>query len=338
MTSNGASTIAGPAAGPSFADDRDDRYAIRVRRLQHYFGEGELNKQVLFDNDLEVARGEIVIMTGPSGSGKTTLLTLIGTLRTVQEGSLKVLGRELHGATPGELIALRRKIGFIFQAHNLFESLTALQNVRMALELFALDDEANADRGSEMLTRLGLGHRIHYKPGSLSGGQKQRVAIARGLVHRPKLDPGRRAHRGAGRKIGPRGGHALPGARQNRELHDHHRHPRQPHPRRGRPDRQPGRRADQVERAGEGVGADLRVPPGVPGVRAAHAQDPERNGRPHDVGAVRRRRDDHPARRPGRQVLRDPLGSGGHSGRFRRPARSWSPRWARAISSARRPC
>jgi putative ABC transport system ATP-binding protein len=184
---NSASTLDAPALSPSSDDDHDDRYAVRVHNLQHYFGEGDLKKQVLFDNNLDVARGEIVIMTGPSGSGKTTLLTLIGTLRTVQEGSLKVLGRELLGAASGQLIALRRKMGFIFQAHNLFESLTALQNVKMALELFTLDGAANAARGSEMLTRLGLGHRIHYKPGALSGGQKQRVAIARGLAARPKL-------------------------------------------------------------------------------------------------------------------------------------------------------
>jgi len=175
------------AEAPVASDDSSDRYAVRVGNLQHYFGEGDLRKQVLFDNHLDVARGEIVIMTGPSGSGKTTLLTLIGTLRTVQEGSLRVLGRELHGATPDELIELRREMGFIFQAHNLFESLTALQNVKMGLELFSLDGAANSARGSEMLTRLGLGHRIHYKPGSLSGGQKQRVAIARGLAHKPKL-------------------------------------------------------------------------------------------------------------------------------------------------------
>jgi len=185
--SNGTSAIAASAANPAPDDSRGNRYAVRVSNLQHYFGEGELKKQVLFDNTLHVARGEIVIMTGPSGSGKTTLLTLIGTLRTVQEGSLKVLGRELHGATPNQLIALRREMGFIFQAHNLFESLTALQNVKMALELFTLDGKANAARGSEMLTRLGLGQRIHYKPGALSGGQKQRVAIARGLAHKPKI-------------------------------------------------------------------------------------------------------------------------------------------------------
>ncbi len=160
--------------------------AIAVRDVQHYFGEGKLRKQVLFDNRLEVAPGEIVIMTGPSGSGKTTLLTLIGTLRSVQEGSLRVLEHELLGASPAEVVALRRKIGFIFQAHNLFESLTAFQNVRMALELFDYDPQGKP-RIEALLARLGLGHRIHYKPGSLSGGQKQRVAIARGLVHRPKL-------------------------------------------------------------------------------------------------------------------------------------------------------
>jgi putative ABC transport system ATP-binding protein len=185
--SNAVSTTTDPAAISDHSGNHDGQCAVRVHGLQHYFGKGDLEKQVLFDNRLEVAHGEIVIMTGPSGSGKTTLLTLIGTLRTVQEGSLKVLGRELHGAAPGDLIALRRKLGFIFQAHNLFESLTALQNVKMGLELFSSDGKANAACGSEMLTRLGLGHRIHYKPGALSGGQKQRVAIARGLAHKPKL-------------------------------------------------------------------------------------------------------------------------------------------------------
>jgi putative ABC transport system ATP-binding protein len=177
------------ASGFTVAVDarRNRECAIRVRGLQHYFGEGELRKQVLFDNNLDIARGEIVIMTGPSGSGKTTLLTLIGTLRRVQAGSLQVLGHELLGATPLQLRERRLDIGFIFQAHNLFDSLTAAQNVNMAMELFSLDKAANQKRAEEMLTRLGLGHRIHYKPGSLSGGQKQRVAIARGLVHRPKI-------------------------------------------------------------------------------------------------------------------------------------------------------
>ena len=161
--------------------------SVEVGGLQHSYGTGEAKKQILFDNNLEVDPGEIVIMTGPSGSGKTSLLTLIGTLRSVQEGSLKILGQELLNATTEQVIAARRQIGFIFQAHNLFESLTAYQNVSMAAELFDRPQGEVKKRIEELLGRLGLGNRIHYKPSNLSGGQKQRVAIARGLVHRPKL-------------------------------------------------------------------------------------------------------------------------------------------------------
>lgn len=161
---------------------------LRVRHLNHWFGDDpETRKQVLFDNHLEVARGEIVIMTGPSGSGKTTLLTLLGALRSVQDGEIEVLGQDLHGLGGKQLVAVRRSIGFIFQAHNLFGSLTALQNVRMALELQESDRHRIHDRAVEVLTALGLEERIHYKPSRLSGGQKQRVAIARALANRPKL-------------------------------------------------------------------------------------------------------------------------------------------------------
>ncbi|MFN9642022.1 MAG: ATP-binding cassette domain-containing protein [Pirellula sp.] len=163
--------------------------SIRAHDLKHYFGEGELRKQILFDNNLTVFPGEIIIMTGPSGSGKTTLLTLVGALRTVQEGDLEVLGRSLKGASPAKLMEFRREIGFIFQAHNLFESLTATQNVRMSLELMTpkMNPKELNSRARDMLDLVGLGTRIHHKPRQLSGGQKQRVAIARGLVHQPKL-------------------------------------------------------------------------------------------------------------------------------------------------------
>lgn len=160
---------------------------VRIRDLQHFYGEGEVRKQVLFDNNLDAYEGEIVIMTGPSGSGKTTLLTLIGTLRSAQEGSLSVLGRELHGASANELVTTRQKLGFIFQAHNLFGSLTAMQNVSMGMELFSFTRQEIKQRATKLLSRLGLGHRLNYKPDSLSGGQKQRVAIARGLAHGPRI-------------------------------------------------------------------------------------------------------------------------------------------------------
>jgi putative ABC transport system ATP-binding protein len=187
MDDNSVSSTIAENRSDKSADPPVDRRAVRISGLQHYFGQGTLRNQVLFDNELAITPGEIVIMTGPSGGGKTTLLTLVGTLRTVQEGNVEVLGHNLHGATPEQLIAARRKIGFIFQHHNLFASLTAFQNARMALELFGCGKKEMQTRVTETLTRLGLGHRIHYKPSALSGGQKQRVAIARGLVHGPQL-------------------------------------------------------------------------------------------------------------------------------------------------------
>ncbi len=161
---------------------------LRVERLNHWYGDtDETRKQVLFDNELQVACGEIVIMTGPSGSGKTTLLSLLGALRTVQEGEIEVLGQPLHRLRGRQLVQVRRDIGFIFQAHNLFGSLTALQNVSMALELKENDRTRIHNRAVEVLASLGLLERIHYKPARLSGGQRQRVAIARALANRPKL-------------------------------------------------------------------------------------------------------------------------------------------------------
>lgn len=161
---------------------------ISVQNLNHYFGKGQLRKQVLFDINLEINAGEIIIMTGPSGSGKTTLLTLVGGLRSAQEGSLRVLGQELCGANAGQLTLARRNHGYIFQAHNLHGSLTAQQNVRMGLELHkGISPQEMYKRSAEMLEVVGLGHRLNYYPDDMSGGQKQRVAIARALVSQPKI-------------------------------------------------------------------------------------------------------------------------------------------------------
>ncbi|MBD1857745.1 MULTISPECIES: DevA family ABC transporter ATP-binding protein [Leptolyngbya] len=161
---------------------------ISVQNLNHYFGQGQLRKQVLFDVSLNIHAGEIVIMTGPSGSGKTTLLTLLGGLRSAQEGSLTILDQEIRGATKQQLTQLRKNIGYIFQAHNLMTFLTAKQNVRMSLELH--DRYLNQDLDAmavSMLEAVGLGHRANYYPDGLSGGQKQRVAIARALISHPKI-------------------------------------------------------------------------------------------------------------------------------------------------------
>ena len=160
---------------------------IRIRGLNHYYGSGALRKQVLFDIDLDIYPGEIVLLTGPSGSGKTTLLTLCGALRSIEEGSALVLGQELNGASPADLVRVRRNIGFIFQAHNLIDALTAAQNVQMSLGLDKDSASVARERAIEMLEAVGLPDHVGYLPEKLSGGQKQRVAIARALVRRPKV-------------------------------------------------------------------------------------------------------------------------------------------------------
>ena len=161
-------------------------YAVQIRHLNYFFGAGDLTKQVLFDINLDLPQGQIVIMTGPSGSGKTTLLTLIGALRTAHDGSLQVLNQELVGLNSRKLVGIRRSIGFIFQSHNLFASLTASQNVEMAVELLG-EFRTKRSQAAAILGQLGLSDRVNYKPDALSGGQKQRVAIARALVNQPPL-------------------------------------------------------------------------------------------------------------------------------------------------------
>jgi putative ABC transport system ATP-binding protein len=166
----------------------DGPVPVAARGLQHWFGTGEARKQALFDVDLTIARGEFVALVGPSGSGKTTLLTLLGCLREVQAGSVRLLGHDLAGATEALRVRLRRRVGFIFQAHNLHESLTARQNVLMALQVGGRGDARAQDRAARhMLDALGLEARHDYLPANLSGGQKQRVAVARALVHNPEV-------------------------------------------------------------------------------------------------------------------------------------------------------
>ncbi len=161
---------------------------VTINNLNHAFGKGELRKPVLFDVDLDILAGEIVIMTGPSGSGKTTLLTLIGGLRSIQSGSVKILGQELYGASKNELVKVRNQIGFIFQSHNLLSCLTAEQNVRMSLRLHQdIPFEQRSAMTTHILEAVGLEDRLNFYPDNLSGGQQQRVAIARALVSQPQL-------------------------------------------------------------------------------------------------------------------------------------------------------
>ena len=161
---------------------------IDIQNLNYSFGSGHLKKQILFNINLTINAGEIVIMTGPSGSGKTTLLTLVGGLRSVQSGSLKVLGKDLSKANLKQLTQSRTSNGYIFQSHGLHGSLTAVQNVKMGLEVHpGIPASEMMIRSHQILEAVGLGDKINYYPDNLSGGQKQRVAIARALVSDPKI-------------------------------------------------------------------------------------------------------------------------------------------------------
>jgi len=159
---------------------------IDMRAVSHSFGSGPKRRQVLRAVDLQVAAGEVVVVTGASGAGKTTLLTLCGALRSVQEGEVHVLGRKLTGLGPEGQRALRSCIGFIFQSHNLLDALSAGQNVVMSLLGVVPFDEADRRAGAS-LASLGLASRYDAFPEELSGGEKQRVAVARALIRQPEL-------------------------------------------------------------------------------------------------------------------------------------------------------
>ena len=164
---------------------------VEIKNLNHWFGDGDQRKQVLRSINLTVQPGEITILLGPSGSGKTTLLTMVGGLRSAQDGSLRIFNEELRETSKENLTRLRRKVGFIFQAHNLMPYLNSQQNVRLGLEVdpewLEQGQAAMNARCDEVLHQVGLGERLDYFPAKLSGGQKQRVAIARALAASPQL-------------------------------------------------------------------------------------------------------------------------------------------------------
>ncbi|MCP9826130.1 DevA family ABC transporter ATP-binding protein [Synechococcus sp. EJ6-Ellesmere] len=161
---------------------------VEVDGLCHWYGVGEMRRQVLQQVSLTIQPGEVVLLTGPSGCGKTTLLTLAGALRQVQQGHVRVLGQDLNGSSRRQRQQLRRRIGMIFQGHNLLRCLSAEQNVQMGSDLLPhLGYRARRDQAREWLRAVGLGDQLDKLPHGLSGGQKQRVAIARALAAHPRL-------------------------------------------------------------------------------------------------------------------------------------------------------
>ena len=183
-----------------------DAAPVVVENLCHYYGKGALRRQILFDVSTSVPAGEIVIVTGPSGSGKTTLLTLVGALRAPQEGTLRVLGHRLDGAGRTALEDVRKRIGFIFQQHNLLGALTASQNVQLGLRVTGRAARSDLARKADaMLEAVGLGEHTRKRADQLSGGQRQRVAIARALVGEPAMvladEPTASLDKAAGREV-----------------------------------------------------------------------------------------------------------------------------------------
>jgi len=179
---------------------------VDIHALSHWYGKGSTRRQVLQGVDLQISAGEVVLLTGPSGCGKTTLLTLIGALRKVQEGDVEVFGQQLLGAARGQRQRLRRRIGMIFQGHNLLRCLTAEQNVQMGADLLPnLGYRARRDQAREWLRSVGLEDELGKLPHDLSGGQKQRVAIARALAAKPQLlladEPTAALDSGTGREV-----------------------------------------------------------------------------------------------------------------------------------------
>jgi putative ABC transport system ATP-binding protein len=165
-----------------------DTPVLRIRHLNFAFGSGGLRKQILFDVDFDLSPGEIVILEGPSGSGKTTLLTLACGLRRFTDGSVRVFGEEIRDASDKQLLSLRRRIGFVFQHHNLLPFLTARRNVELVFQLWPnLAPKEAVMRSQHVLEMMGLQDRLDSYPAALSGGQKQRVAIARAIAAQPDL-------------------------------------------------------------------------------------------------------------------------------------------------------
>ena len=177
-----------PANQLNPVDSLNSSNILEVVGLSHWFGTGAMRRAVLQGVDLRIGAGEMVLLTGPSGCGKTTLLTLVGALRAVQQGSVRLFDQELNAASRDQRQPLRRRIGMIFQGHNLLRCLTAEQNVQMGADLLPdLSYRARRDLAREWLRAVGLGDHLAKLPHDLSGGQKQRVAIARALAGRPEL-------------------------------------------------------------------------------------------------------------------------------------------------------
>jgi putative ABC transport system ATP-binding protein len=161
---------------------------VRARNITKDLGSGAGRVQALKGVSVELHPGELTLLMGPSGSGKTTLLSIIGCILTATTGSVEIAGEETGHLDAEGLAALRRRhIGFIFQNYNLFPTLTALENVRLALDVRGESAAKAIERARSALEEVGLAHKLHSYPSNMSGGEQQRVAVARALASAPSL-------------------------------------------------------------------------------------------------------------------------------------------------------
>jgi putative ABC transport system ATP-binding protein len=157
--------------------------AIDVMKV---LGQGAAQVQALKGVSLTLAGGELALLMGPSGSGKTTLLSILGCMLTPSSGNVLIGGQSIAGAAPEDLAKLRREhVGFVFQSYHLFPTLSAVDNVRLALDVRGETAAASRAKAKEAMAAVGLGHKLRSYPRQLSGGEQQRVAIARALVANP---------------------------------------------------------------------------------------------------------------------------------------------------------
>jgi putative ABC transport system ATP-binding protein len=161
---------------------------VSCQAVTKEFGSGDTRIQVLHGIDLEIPTGELALLVGPSGCGKTTLISIIAGLLDVTTGTVSVMGNDLAKLRGPDKVRFRGKnIGFVFQQYNLLPALTAAENAAVPLLIAGWKRKVAVEKANEMLALVGLGSKLKSLPNQLSGGQQQRVAIARSLVHEPKL-------------------------------------------------------------------------------------------------------------------------------------------------------